>query len=196
MKRPSGQLSRRLAALHPEVWDAEQSAFAETLVRGPRGRSVYAEDGSLFVLFDALLRAPGAGDRLQALGLAVQGLDAGAPTALPLALREAVICAVVAHRGCATELRTHAPKARAAGITADELAAIEEGRGAEVLPQPIAAALGLTGRLLDQDTLTDTEYDAFRTVLGEQAIVAIVILVGYYELVSALFRTFALDSED
>lgn len=93
------------------------------------------------------------------LGFALLG-----QTQHPTKIRELVVIAVAAHTRCRYESVQHTPIALAAGVTAEQLAAIEELQPCTPpqFTEAEAAALATTARLTVDRTLVPAELDALR----------------------------------
>lgn len=178
----------RIARLTPDLLDEEQKQLYDTLVQGPRGPRILQPDGSLFGPFNVLLLSPQAGDRMQALGLAVQR-----ETTLSAATREAVILTVAHRRGCRPEWDAHRPMARDAGVTEADIDAIAAGLALPDVDDVTRAALSLAADLLERRGLGAAEYAASVETLGERRVLEVCLLVGYYEALCNLFTVFGLD---
>jgi len=178
----------RIGRFTPEVRDEAQQRLFDTLVGGPRGPGIIQDDGALFGPFNAFMLDPTIGDRVQALGLAVQSADA-----LPPAMREAVILSVAGRRSCRGEWEAHRPRALAAGLTEADVQAIATGHLPGVADEEIRTALALAGAQMDHRPLDDAAYRGAVDVLGERRVFEVWALVGYYDALCGLFTLFRLD---
>lgn len=178
----------RIAPITPNSLEAGQRQLYETLARGPRGPKIVQPDGSLFGPFNVLLLSPQAGDRMQALGLAVQR-----ETELSARAREATILAVAHRRACHLEWDAHRPVALDAGLTDADIMAIAEDSPPPDADDTTRTALSLAGILLDRRSIDDDEFARFATVLGERQVLETCLLVGYYDALCNLFALFGLD---
>ena len=159
--------------------------YVDALTGGPRGATIVGKDGKLIGPFDAWLRRPELGSALGALGevLRFRGM-------LTPATREIVILTVATRWKAEFEFFAHARFARDAGVSDAVIDAIASGvtppfeDDADRLAHELTLALGTTG------TLSDTEYRDAVASFGEPATVELVILVGYYGLVSYTLNAF------
>ena len=98
-------------------------------------------------------------------------------------LRELVILSVADETGCAYERAHHAPIARALGVHDDDL----QPGGLEALAdeQTLEGAALRFARLLARGSNIPTEtFETVRKALGEQGLVELALLAGYYLLLS------------
>lgn len=166
--------ARRLPGLRPEDLDADQAALRARLL-DPPGRVEVAADGTLHGPFDAMLRAPGSGSALAALGAALR--YAGT---LPDRVRELVVLAVAAHHRSAFEWHAHAPIAAALGLRTGP------PPGSDVAEEQ--AALDAATELLHTGDLSDATWARTVDALGEAGTVELTTLVGYYALLAMQLR--------
>ena len=177
----------RVPQLTPDRLDADQKQLYDTLVEGPRGSRIVLPDGSLFGPFNLLLLSPQVGDRLQALGLAVQR-----ETKLPAATREAVILSVVHRRESRSEWNAHRPMAINAGLTEADIEAIQAGEVPPDVDKGTRAALALTAAQLARRPGNDPAYEAAVQALGDRRALEVCLLAGYYESLCSVLVLFAL----
>jgi 4-carboxymuconolactone decarboxylase len=159
------------------VWDG---------VVGSRGGELVNAEGGLIGPFNAFVHAPGVGRHLSALG---GKLRFG--TSIERRLSELAIITVGAHWRAEFEWWAHARMAVQAGVSDAVVDAIGrddeppfEAEDEEVIYQ-VARQLTSTGRLSQQ------AYDAAQRLLGDQGMVELVSLCGYYTVISYLLNAFA-----
>lgn len=167
-------MARRLPPLRPEDLDGAQRALRARLL-DPPGRVGTAADGALHGPFDAMLRAPGSGAALAALGGALR--YAGV---LPDRVRELVVLQVAAHHRSDFEWYAHAPIAAALGLEVDLPLSAE-------VPEE-RAALDAAAELLGTGDLSDAAWARTVDALGEAGAVELTTLVGYYTLLAVQLR--------
>nr|WP_227494246.1 carboxymuconolactone decarboxylase family protein [Ramlibacter pallidus] len=147
-----------------------QRAAAQALIDGPR-KGVYGP-------FLPLLRSPDLMERVARIGEYLRF-----ESTLDARVRELSICAVARHVGNQFEWVMHAPLARKAGVAAAAVEALRVG----ARPQPLAAdeqaALDFTQELLRTNGVSDPTYAAAREALGEQGVVELASLAGYFAMV-------------
>ena len=181
----------RLAVLSSEEMTTEQRDLYREILGGPRGQGPRAVQlssgaGGLAGPFNAMLYAPAVGHALQELGAAIRFRTELAPR-----IRELAILMVAQAWDSEYERASHEPIGREAGLTEPEIEALRAGADpgfADKQEQVAYSVLrALTGPVADLD---DEEYDTAATVLGEQALVEVSALVGYYATLALQLRIF------
>lgn len=173
----------RLPALRHDALDDEQQELWAALTES-RGDIVGA-DGALVGPFNVWLHAPALGRSLTALGGTLRF-----GTSIDRRLVELAIITVGAHWKAEFEWWAHARMAREHGVDEAVIEAIGDGDapdldGADLVVHRIARQLVTTGRL-DDDLGAEG-----RDLLGDQGMVELVTLCGYYCLVSFTLNAFA-----
>jgi 4-carboxymuconolactone decarboxylase len=170
--------SLRYDELGPEaraVWDG---------VVGSRGDQV-AADGGLIGPFNAFVHAPGVGRRLSSLGRVLRF-----ETSLDRRLGEVAIITVAARWKAEFEWWAHAAMAREHGVPDAVVDAIGQG-----LQPPFEAAdervvYAAARQLTETGQLSDDAFGAAQQLLGDEGVVELVSLCGYYTTVSFLLNAF------
>ena len=180
--------SRRLPWYAPGELDEPRRAVYEAIVGGPRAADAGAVPlvdaaGRLHGPFNAMLANPEVGRHLQGLGAALRYA-----TALGAREREIAVLCVARARRSGFEWAAHARLAHGAGLTSDQIAAILAGKNAPGFGARDALVRELTERLLDEGDLDDAAYARGEAELGSVALVDLVVLVGYYELLARMLR--------
>ncbi|AXB48333.1 carboxymuconolactone decarboxylase family protein [Amycolatopsis albispora] len=178
----------RLPHLEPGELDDRQRELYDAITGGPRaGGPVPLTDdyGRLAGPFNAMLVAPAVGTALQRLGAAIRY-----ETSLSARVRELAILAVAAHWDSGFERYAHEPVALAAGVTAEQLAAVRSGELPDGLDHTELAALRFVRALLDDGDADDSTYAAAVTAVGERTVVELTTLVGYYATLALQLRVF------
>lgn len=142
--------------------------------------------------FDALLRIPEVGEAVQLLGerLRFRGI-------LKDRMRELVILVVAAHCHSEYEWYAHSLMARHQELlTAEELDALHEVRTPDTCDGRERAVLDLVRRLLESREVPADLYLAARDRLGEEELVELACLVGYYALLAGVLTTFAVSAPE
>ena len=184
----------RLAPLRKSELDSEQLELFQALIGKSVGRDesfVLDETGAVRGPFAAILRHPRSGNALKEMAAALRfnGL-------LPDLAREAVILVVAVHWDAGHEWWAHEPVARRAGMTDEQLAALKAGERATFDDDVAQAAHDAARAIVLRDDLTDDEYAAAVGVLGEQLLVEVTVLIGYYSLLSMQLRVFRVPTPD
>src|ERR1700741_3860000 len=149
-----------------EMTSAQKEVHDE-IVAGRRGRF-----GGPFQI---LIRAPEVCRHLQRLG---EYLRWG--SSLPPALSELAICLTARHLRASYEWQAHAPLAIEAGVPAGAVEAIRSGATPSFAADDQVLVHRLVTELIDTKRLADTTFAEAIARLGEQAIVALGTMVGYY----------------
>ncbi|MGZ4508018.1 MAG: carboxymuconolactone decarboxylase family protein [Blastococcus sp.] len=180
----------RLPQLTPDELGPEQRALYDAIVGGPRAAGPQLFEladrrGRLNGPFGVMLHSPAVGGALQELGAAIRYRSV-----LGDRLREIAVLAVAAHWSSEFERYAHEPLGRRVGLTDAQLEAL--AAGAEVALDDPAEALGLriVRALLGSGDLADDEYAEGCRVLGEQVLVELTALVGYYATLALQLRVF------
>lgn len=152
-----------------------QRAAAQALIDGPR-KGVYGP-------FLPLLRSPELLDRVAKLGeyLRFQSV-------LDARVRELATCVAARHVGNQFEWLMHAPLAQKAGVAAAAVEAIRLGARPQGLQPDEQAAVDLALELVHQHGTSEPAYQAALAAFGEQGVVELVTLVGYFVMVSWLMN--------
>jgi len=174
----------RLPYLRYDDLDPERRAVWDAVV-GSRGAGLVSADGGLIGPFNAFVHAPGAGQRMTALGQVLRF-----ETSIERRLAEVAIITVGARWKAEFEWWAHARMARRHGVAGDVVDAIGRGEqppftaGDEQTVYRVARQL-TTGGQVDEET-----YAAAQRLLGDTGLVELVSLCGYYTLVSFLLNAF------
>lgn len=186
----------RLPHLTPDALSPEQQALRDAILGGPRagGPQLFElvdDQGRLNGPFGVMLHSPAVGGALQELGTAIRYRSV-----LSDRLREIAILTVAAHWSSAFERYAHEPLGRRAGLTDTQIDAL--AAAGEVALEDPAEQVGLriVRALLAAADLTDEEYAEGRRVLGDQALVELTTLVGYYATLALQLRVFRVETPE
>jgi 4-carboxymuconolactone decarboxylase len=174
----------RLPPLRHDDLDPDQRQVWDSIA-GTRDTAQPDTGGGLPGPFNAFVHAPGVGQHLTSLGLALRY-----HTSIERRLTEVAILSVGAHWQAEFEWWAHAKMARRHGVAEPVIEAIRRGEdppfeaGDERAVHAVACQLASTGRI-SQDA-----YDAAHQVLGDTGMVELVTLCGYYTLISYLLNGF------
>ncbi|MBV9095066.1 MAG: carboxymuconolactone decarboxylase family protein [Streptosporangiaceae bacterium] len=180
----------RLAVLSSQELTPEQVDLYRAILNGPRGQERRAVPlatgaGGLAGPFNVMLYAPAVGQALQELGVAIRFRTGLAPR-----VREMAVLVVAQAWDSDYERAAHEPLGRAAGLTESEIAALRAGADPGFTEEPERVAYAVTRALADKADLDDTDYDVAVAALGEQALVELSTLVGYYSTLALQLRIF------
>ena len=173
----------RLTPLDPEPLAGSELAdvLAKTLVR----------DGEPLNIFQALAHQPTLLKRFNALGGAflVHGL-------LPAREREIVILRVGWNCRSVYEFGQHTLIGRDAGLSEAEIAALATTRATGPWSADDEALIALADEICGDDCAGDATFAALRRRWTDAELVELVILVGFYRMVSAFLNTMGVEPED
>jgi 4-carboxymuconolactone decarboxylase len=158
-----------------QMTDAQRLA-AEEITRGPRG--------TLRGPFIPMLRSPEFMRRAQKLGEYLR-FD----NALPTAIKEFVILVIAAHYRQAYEWHVHCPLALKAGVAHHLVEALSGGRPLPALSAEQSAAYGFCMQLVNNCYVEDADYAAIKAQFGEQGVMDLLGMVGYYTLLAMILNT-------
>lgn len=179
-----------LVPLAPDGLDAEQRRLYDAVLASPRGqggarRLILREDGTLTGPFDAWLRSPVLGQHLERVGMALR-----TDTVLPAAAREIAVLVVARAWSADFEWWVHGLVARGVGVPEDAFEAIGHGRRPALEDAACQAAHDVAAELVALRRLAPDTLERARADLGERALVEVVTLVGFYQLVSGILKSF------
>lgn len=147
-----------------------QRAAAQALIAGPRK--------GVFGPFLPLLRSPQLLERVAKTGEYLRF-----ESVLDARIRELATCAVARHVSNQFEWVMHAPLATKAGVAPATIEALRLGATPKGLPPDEEAALDFTLELLRTHGTSDPTYAAALEAFGEQGVVELATLVGYFAMV-------------
>jgi 4-carboxymuconolactone decarboxylase len=160
-----------------EVWDG---------VAGSRGGELVNDEGGLIGPFNAFVHAPGVGRHLSALGGRLRF-----KTSIPRRLSELAIITVGAAWKAEFEWWVHARMAREHGVSDVVLDAIGRGDDPPFDADDERAIYTVARQLTGTGQLDQGAYDAAQRLLGDEGMVELVALCGYYTLISYVLNAFA-----
>ncbi|MDJ0387695.1 carboxymuconolactone decarboxylase family protein [Roseomonas sp. E05] len=161
----------RLPSIDPETLSPAQSEVYNRIATGARG--------GVRGPFLALLHSPGLAARVEQLGVYVRF-----QCAVPERLRELAILTVATHWRCDYEWYAHAPLAERLGLPEAVLAQLGRGEAPDFEEPNDALVRDYCATLLREGRVPDTLYNRAREALGQQGIVDLTGLVGYYTLLA------------
>lgn len=135
--------------------------------------------GHLTPLDGMLLHSPAFADGWNSLLGAVRGAST-----LPPDIRELAILRVAELNQADYEWSAHAPVAEAAGMTADQLAALRIGGDLDVLDARQRAVVAYTDAMTTKVTVPDEVFQALGEYFGPQQIVELTVTIAAYNMVS------------
>lgn len=180
----------RLRLLDEAELDAEQKKLGDrlTATRVARGRQAgyraALDDGRLVGPFNALLRAPGIGERQLDWAEAIAAAD------LPPAAREVAILTVAAQWRAEYVLYAHSRAARGAGLSDDAIEHLVAARTPAGLDRTARLAHDVALALVRDHDVPDDLYGDFLSDFGETQSVVLLALIGQYLATCAVTTCF------
>jgi 4-carboxymuconolactone decarboxylase len=166
-----------LDARGQEVWDG---------VAGSRGGELVNAEGGLIGPFNAFVHAPGVGKHMSALGGRLRFR-----TSIERRLSELAIITVGAAWKAEFEWWAHARMAREHGVSDAVVDAIGRGEDPPFAAEDERVIYAVAGELTGTGRVGQESYDAAQRLLGDEGMVELVALCGYYTLISYLLNAFA-----
>ena len=163
--------AERFPAIKPEDMTPAQKKVADAILAGPRK--------SMGGPFNAWLRSPELADKLQAVGEQVRFRSS-----LPARLSEFAILITAREWDADYEWYAHYPLALKAGLKPGIAAAVAKGRRPAGMAADEAAVYDFMGELRRTRRVSDPTYARAQKALGDQGVIDLVALSGYYDLVS------------
>jgi 4-carboxymuconolactone decarboxylase len=161
----------RMAEIPLDKMSPAQRAIADAIMTGPRK--------SIGGPFNAWLRSPELADRLQKVGEYVRF-----NTSLDHRINEMAILMTAQAWGSQYEWHAHAPLAIKAGLDPATVAAIGAGRKPENMKDDEAIVWEFTTQLRRDHSVDDVIYGKALEKFGENGIMDLVAVNGYYDVVS------------
>jgi 4-carboxymuconolactone decarboxylase len=170
----------RLAEISDEQMNALQRGLRDAIYAGPRG--VRAK---LTGPFQIWLNAPELGHIAQSLGAHVRY-----KTSLSPRLSETAICTTAQIWKAHYEWQAHAPIAERAGVKPATIKEIQAGREPKSAAKDERAIIDFVRELYKTRRVSDKTYKRAHSLLGDQGIVELVGICGYYALISMTLNVF------
>lgn len=166
----------RLPPIPASEWTPQQRAMAQPIIDGPRG--------ALISPFVPLLRSPELMDHAQRMGEYLRYRSS-----IGLRLSELAICITARQWSQQVEWAIHAPIAEREGIAPEVLADIAQGRRPRALQEDEAVLYDFCTEIHQNRTVSDTTWAAAKALWGEQGVVDLIGVNGYYTLLSMLMNS-------
>jgi 4-carboxymuconolactone decarboxylase len=173
----------RLAPLDLNKLTPEQKQVADAIVAGPRG--------GLRGPFEPWLRRPQLADRAQKLGEYCRF-----NTSLPKDLAELAICLVGRHFKAQYEFYAHARLAKEAGLASAIIEAVRTRATPPFTRDAERIVYDFVSEYLETNRVAAANYKRATDALGEQGVVDLVGVCGYYMLVSMTLNVFEMPLPD
>lgn len=172
----------RLPLIPSERLTPDQKLAVDEMVAGPRGAVIGP--------FIATLRSPELTRRLQHLG---EYLRFNA--ALPAKLREMAILLTAREWTQGFEWGTHVPLAEKAGLSPETIAAIAGARLPASMDRGESLVYDVFTELYRDRVLSDATYDGAVKEFGEQGVVDLIAIIGYYTTLAMVLNVAQTDAE-
>jgi 4-carboxymuconolactone decarboxylase len=178
---PAKKLSPpRLPAIPDDELTSEQRALIDAIRSGPRGRAT--EMRGPFAVF---LHAPAYGELAQRLGGFCR-----LKTQVPPRLSEFAILLTAKRWRAQYEWHAHVPHAERAGVTPQTIKALHAGRAPKSAPADERIVHDFVKELYGRKRVSDKTYARLHAVLGDQGIIELVGILGYYAMIAMLLDAF------
>ncbi|HLJ00019.1 MAG TPA: carboxymuconolactone decarboxylase family protein [Bradyrhizobium sp.] len=161
----------RMPEIPLDKMTAAQRNIADAIMSGPRKR--------MSGPFNAWLRSPELADRLQKVGEYVRF-----NTSLDKRINEMAILMTAQAWGAQYEWYAHAPLAQKAGLDPAVISAIGAGKKPDKMKDDEAIVWEFTTQLRRDHSIDDATYARALEKFGEQGIVDLIAVNGYYDVVS------------
>ena len=186
----------RLSVLAPDSLSPEQKRVYERIAGDKRRQQtrrfrMVDDDGALTGPFNALLYSPAVGDAVQQLGGALRF-----NSTLPGHLRELAILLVAQRWRANYEWYAHAPIAAREELGEAVIEAVKAGKTPENAPDDVRGVHSFVRELVETRRVCDETYGETCALIGEQGLVELISVVGYYTLLAGLLNTFEIGVPD
>ena len=173
----------RLPRLERSEMTPEQARAYDEIASGPRGRVA----GPLAVW----VRIPELADHAQRVGAYCRF-----GTTLPGDLREFTILIAGGHYRAQFEWWAHEQLALKEGLDPAIIAAVKDGRRPEGASPEVGAIYDFCSELLANNRISDKTYETARALFGDDQLIQITSIIGYYALVAVTLNAFAIPLPD
>ncbi|HEY4404220.1 MAG TPA: carboxymuconolactone decarboxylase family protein [Xanthobacteraceae bacterium] len=177
---PAKKLSPRLPAIAEEKLTPAQRALVDSIRSGPRGQSTQIRGP-----FAVFLHSPEYGQRAQELGGYCR-----LKTRVPPRLSEFAILVTAKLWRAQYEWFAHVPHAERAGVAPQTIKALRAGRLPKSLPKDERAVYDFIKELYRRKRVGDKTYARLHALLGDDGMVELVGILGYYVLIAMSLNVF------
>jgi 4-carboxymuconolactone decarboxylase len=167
----AAQAEERFPILKPEAMSPAQRQVAEAIAAGPRK--------SLGGPFNAWLRSPEVADRMQKVGEYLRF-----HSSVPRRLNEFAILITARAWNADYEWYAHYPLALAAGLKPAVAAELAAGKRPAAMAADEAVVFDFLTELRRDKRVSDARFAETKALLGDQGVIDLIALAGYYDLVS------------
>ncbi len=170
----------RLPAIPAERLTPAQQALIESIRSGPRGQATQIRGP-----FAVFLHSPDFGQLAQQLGGYCR-----LKTRVPPRLSEFAILVTAKLWRAQYEWYAHVPHAERAGVTPQTIKALRAGRIPKPLPKDERAVYDFIKELYRRKRVADKTYARLQAILGDDGMVELVGILGYYVLIAMSLNVF------
>jgi 4-carboxymuconolactone decarboxylase len=170
----------RLPAIPAERLTPAQQALIESIRSGPRGQATQIRGP-----FAVFLHSPDFGQLAQQLGGYCR-----LKTRVPPRLSEFAILVTAKLWRAQYEWYAHVPHAERAGVTPQTIKALRAGRMPKPLPKDERAVYDFIKELYRRKRVADKTYARLQAILGDDGMVELVGILGYYVLIAMSLNVF------
>jgi 4-carboxymuconolactone decarboxylase len=180
----------RLPYILRDTFNEAQQTLFDNITGGKRGEGRTPEtfltpEGGMKGPFNAWFFSPVFGEAVQRLGEVVRFENS-----IPPPLRELAILVVAAKWQAQYEWWAHEKIARKEGLDPNVIAGLKVGILPDFTDPSEAVVYNFAQELIEQQRVSDQHYAKAVELLGEAGVVELVILLGYYTLVSMSLNVF------
>jgi 4-carboxymuconolactone decarboxylase len=179
----AGAQQERFPTLTPEQMTPEQKRLADAIQSGPRA-AVPGRPQGLGGPFNVWLRSPELGDRLQRVGEQLRFRSS-----IPAALNEFAILITAREWSSQYEWHAHHRLALQAGLPASVAADLAQGRRPEGMTEEQRIVYEFCTELHRNRFVSDATFAAAKQRFGEQGVVDLIGVSGYYVAVAMTLNT-------
>jgi 4-carboxymuconolactone decarboxylase len=176
----------RLPAITPEKLSQDQRALIDSIRSGPRGGATQIRGP-----FAVFLHAPAYGQLAQALGGHCRH-----QTKVPPRLSEYAILLTARLWRAQYEWFAHTGHAERAGVRLETIRALHAGRTPKSAPKDERAVHAFVTELYKKKRVADKTYARLHAILGDEAMVEFVGILGYYVLIAMSLNVFRMPIPD
>jgi 4-carboxymuconolactone decarboxylase len=189
-KTGNGKGAMRISQLQRNSFNDMQKRFCENLVAGKRGASgsvepFFTPEGILRGPFNAWLHSPVIGDAAQRLGETIRFEGSLFPRH-----RELAILTMASHWKAEYEFWAHEKIARREGVEESLIQSLSSGVRPDFVHVTDALVYDFSREVICERKVSDSLFNDAICQLGEAGVVDLVLLLGYYTLVSMTLNVF------
>ena len=186
----------RLPYILRDAFNEDQQRLFDNITGGRRGKerltgTFLTPEGGMKGPFNALFYRPVFGEAAQRLGEVVRFENS-----IPPPLRELAILVVAAKWHAQYEWWAHEKIARKEGLDPKVIASLKAGILPDFTHPDETVVYHFTRELIDQQKVSDQRYANAVELLGEAGVVELVMLLGYFTLVSMSLNVFDVSVPD